>query len=179
MSYFSLPFEQANPSYCEESLPFEGNPSQYAQDLSKGKADSLQPLFSNALIITADTVVFHQGKVYGKPQNDEDAFHSLAELAGQWHSVITAVTVRNAQESYTESEETRVLFNPLTPQQICNYQLRIHCADKAGGYAIQGAGSLIVRKIEGCYYNVMGLPIHTLQRLLLQVGIDLWDYLPV
>lgn len=178
LGYFSIPFEQAVPSYCEELLLFNGNPVDYAQELSKGKSDALFPLFPNATIITADTVVFREGKIYGKPQNASEAFQALSELAGKWHSVFTAVTIRYADICHTDVEETRVQFNAINSEHIRNYQQRIHCEDKAGGYAIQGAGSLIVRKIEGCYYNVMGLPIHTLQRLLLRIGIDLWDYLP-
>ena len=74
-------------------------------------------------------------------------------------------------------EETRVLFNPMTPEEIRHYHKKLHWSDKAGGYAIQMAGGLAVKKIDGCYYNVMGLPINSVRQLLLQVKIDLWDYL--
>jgi septum formation protein len=177
LGYFNLPFKVAVSSFPEETIPFEGNAKEYASKLSESKANVLYPIYPEAVIITADTVVFREGKIYDKPKNHTEAFKALSELVGQWHSVYTSVTVRKEMKVYTDVEETRVLFNPLTPEQIKVYQSKIHCWDKAGGYAIQGAGSLIVQKIDGCYYNVMGLPINTLQKLLLKVEIDLWRHL--
>lgn len=176
LSYFSLPFEQFAPNFDEETLLFKGDPGEYVSSLSKGKAESLQMQYPEAIILTADTVVYREGKIYNKPKNEEEAFQALTELVGQWHSVFTGVTVNANNRSYQQWEETRVLFNPLTPDEIRHYHKKIHWADKAGGYAIQMGGGLIVRKIDGCYYNVMGLPINTVRALLQKVGIELWEY---
>lgn len=179
---FTIPFEQASPPFIEESVsfsasPINGNPVSYVATLSQGKARSLASKYPNIPIVTADTVVFLDGCLYEKPKNLEEAFNLLTHLQGKWHSVFSGVTVLKNQEEFTAVEETRVLFNPLTPSQIKHYHAHMIWADKSGGYAIQAAGGLLVRKIEGCYKNVMGLPINVVRDLLLNVGIDLWDYI--
>lgn len=177
LGYFSLPFEQVTPSFDEESVPFEDNPTEYVCELSNGKALSLHHRFPDRIILTADTIVYWEGKIYGKPGNEQEAVQTLSHLAGKWHSVYSGVTLRYLDQEFHRFEETRVLFNSLTPNQIHMYQTKLHCADKAGGYAIQNAGGIIVNRIEGCYYNVMGLPINSVRELLLCAGIDLWEYL--
>lgn len=176
LSYFTIPFTQISPLFNEEDVPFMGDPIDYVCSLSKGKAASLYQNYSDSMILTADTIVFLAGKIYNKPKNEPEAFESLSELVGQWHSVFTGVTLRNGDHEFSQWEETRVLFNPLSSEEIRHYQSKIHWADKAGGYAIQMAGGLIVKKIEGCYYNVMGLPINTVRELLQHIGINLWHY---
>lgn len=177
LGYFSLPFTQATPPFDEEAVPYHGNPIAYATELSSGKALSLAPRFSTEIILTADTIVWKEGKLYGKPRNSAEAFEFLSELAGSWHSVFTAVTVKKGDKLWSGTEETRVLFNALSPDEIRHYYTKLHLSDKAGGYAVQMAGGLAINRIEGCYYNVMGLPINTVRRLLLNAGVDLWDYL--
>jgi len=177
LSHFDLPFEQVGSDFIEESVPFQGDPAAYAQAIANGKSDTLFPLFPQAIIVTADTVVYRNGKTYGKPRDREESFAFLRELAGQCHSVYTAMTVRHQHKIFQAVEETRVYLNDLTDEQIWTYQENVHWADKAAGYAIQLPGSLIVNRVEGCYYNVMGLPINTLRTLLGYVGIDLWKFL--
>lgn len=177
LSYFSLPFKQVSSDFDEEALPFGGDPGAYAAALSLGKAQTLAKRFPTALILTADTVVFSNGKLYGKPRDDKEACVFLRELVGRWHTVCTALTLQQGEKRVQQAEYTQVLFNDLTDQQIQHYIARTEWADKAGGYAIQMAGGLIVRKIDGCYYNVMGLPINTLAALLHSFQINLWDYL--
>jgi len=177
LGYFSLPFEQVASLFDEDTVSFTGDPHEYVCTLSRCKAETFAIDDPSAIIITADTTVYREGKIYGKPRSPEEGFKALSELQGRWHSVFTGVAVRQGERVFVEAEETKVEFNPLTPEQIHTYQDKLHCADKAGGYAIQQAGSLIVRRIEGCYYNVMGLPIHTLDELLQKVGIKLWDFL--
>lgn len=177
LSYFALPFEQIHPSFDEEAVPFTGNPGGYVCELSKGKADSLALQFPEAIILTADTIVFREGKIYGKPINEQAAFETLSELEGKWHTVFTGISVRQNQKELHQFEETHVLFNSLTESQIRQYHTKLHWADKAGGYDIRMAGGLVVNKIEGCYYNVIGLPINSVRKLLLEFGIELWNYL--
>lgn len=177
LGYFSLPFDQVSPKFDEDAIPFKGIPQDYVLTLSKGKADSLHQEYPQHTILTADTIVYRNGKIYGKPANEQEAVECLTELAGNWHSVFTGVTVRRGHEEYHQAEETKVLFNPLTPHQIREYHTKLHLYDKAGSYQIQMAGGLIVRKIEGCYYNIVGLPINTVRTLLVHFGVDLWNYL--
>lgn len=179
LSYFNIPFDQISPGFSEQSIPFHGDVKKYVCEISDGKAAALHHRFSHAIIVTADTIVFHNGKIYGKPTNAEEAFKFLKALSGTWHQVITGVTVQRGDEIYHQAEETRVLFNQLTDQEIHSYQKSLNVYDKAGGYAIQMGGGLIVKRIEGCYYNVMGMPINTLRKLLLHVGIDLWNHLQI
>jgi septum formation protein len=177
LNYFLLPFRQVSSSFDEEAIEFQGDPIAYAHLLSKGKGEILFYKFPQNLILTADTIVYREGKIYGKPKDEEEAFLNFKELGGNWHTVYTSLTLRYQETEKQAIEETRVLFNNLTDQQIKMYYKTLPYQDKAGGYTIQGAGSLIVNKIEGCYYNVMGLPLNSLRNLLLQFGIDLWNHL--
>lgn len=176
LSYFKIPFKQASPSFDEESIPYKGNPEQYVLDLSMGKAKSLHGHYPQAAILTADTAVFCRGKVYNKPANYDEAFQFLSELTGQWHSVFTGITLSYNEKILQKTAETKVLFNSLTPDQIHAYLRHTAWADKAGGYTIQKMGVLLVQRIEGCYYNVVGFPLNAVRDLFLQVGIDLWDF---
>lgn len=177
LGYFSLNFEQVSPDFDEDSVPFTGDPAAYVQALAKGKALSLSTKLPEALILAADTIVYRDGKCYGKPLNEREAFQSLEELQGKEHSVFSGIAVWSQGKLLLGYEETKVHFNALSSDHIKRYLNALHWADKAGGYAIQLAGSLIVKKIEGCYYNVMGLPINTVNHLLNEMGIDLWDHL--
>lgn len=178
LNYYSLGFTQESSHFDESSIAFHGDPQTYAIDLALGKLLQLKEKFPKAIILTADTVVYADGKIYNKPKDEEEAFRFLFELGGKWHSVFTALTLYDGQTSqkiFKEIEETKVLFNPLTPEEIRQYHSKIDWADKAGGYAIQMGAGLIVNRIDGCYYNVMGLPINALSRLLKNVNIDLWN----
>ncbi|MFV0339245.1 MAG: Maf family nucleotide pyrophosphatase [Parachlamydiaceae bacterium] len=177
LSYFYLPYEQAASHFEEETIPFTGDPAAYAQEIAKQKALALSKLYENEVILTADTVVSLGDKVFGKPRDEEEAFSFISQLQGKTHSVFTAVAVYHQGVLHEGVEQTRVFFNAMTPEQIRAYLKALHFADKAGGYAIQLAGSLIVNRIEGCYYNVIGLPINTVAKLLKKVGIDLWKCL--
>jgi septum formation protein len=177
LSHFNLSFEQAASGFNEELIPFNGDPGAYACELSVAKAKVLRPRYPNSLILTADTVVSKEGKLYGKPKDQEDASRILRELSGTWHSVFTGLALSTGDRLLHAYEETRVLFNPLSDKQIRQYEKTLHWEDKAGAYAIQAGGGLVVRRIDGCFYNVMGLPVNTLCKLLLEIGIDLWAHI--
>ncbi len=177
LSYFSLPFEQMASDFDESTIPFTGNPETYVNTLAQEKAAILSARYPDAAILAADTMVYRHGKIYGKPKNEEEAIATLSELSGQWHSVYTGVALCYKGEKYHQAEETRVLFNPLTIEQINEYHDKLHLYDKAGSYQLQMAGGLIVKKIDGCYYNVIGLPINTVRNLLKHIGLELWNYL--
>ncbi len=177
LNYFTLPFEQFSPNFDESSIPFRDDPDAYVTSIASAKAYSLKESHPDAIIIAADTIVYYNHKVYGKPRDEQDAYKSLSELSGRWHSVFTGVAVLKDDEVFAEAEETRVSFNELSHDQIKKYHSYGHGVDKAGGYGIQMGGGLIVKEIDGCYYNVMGLPMNTLRHLLQKVNIELWDYL--
>jgi len=114
----------------------------------------------NEVILAADTIVLKAGKIYGKPVDGKDAIRILRELSGARHDVITGVCLLSAEKQKTFSVLTKVFFNRLTDEQIIYYVDCFQPFDKAGAYAIQEWIGLIgISKIEGCYYNVMGLPV--------------------
>lgn len=177
LSHFSLPFKQVPSSFDEESISFAGDPRAYVTLLAEKKGEALLPQFPQDLILTADTVVYYQGKIYNKPRTREEAFQFLSELSGRWHQVFTGMCLIQGEHKYQGVEETRLLFHKLTERQIHLYHKHCHFLDKAGGYAIQGSGSLIIERIEGAYDNVTGMPLNLTRTLLHKAGIDLWDYL--
>ena len=176
LSFFSLPFKQLPSHFDDTTISFKKDPASYVKQISDGKALTLASLYPQETILTADTVVYREGKVYGKPQNLQELKAFLKELQGSWHTVWTGVSLFQAGKLYQQAEATQVEFNLLTKEQLQIYYQTIPWQDKAGGYMVQLAGSLIVKKINGCFYNVMGLPINTLKELLQKVSIDLWNY---
>ncbi len=177
LNFFSIPFQQASPNFDESQVIFQGDPGAFASEVAHRKALCLAPQFPNHTILTADTIVYKENRVFLKPENLEEAHAMLRELSGKEHKVFTGVCIAQKNEFFISVEETRVFFHELTEAQIVAYHHHVQPLDKAGGYAIQKGGSLIVKRIEGCYYNIMGLPIHTVRKLLIKAGIDLWDYL--
>lgn len=177
LSYFDLPFEQVSSDFDERMISFSGDPRSYAIALAEGKAHSLKGFYDNALVLTADTIVYREGKIYHRSKDDAEAFEILSELVGKWHSVFTAVAIMYEGKIISDIEETRVLFNDLTPEEMRDYIANMHLRDKAGSYTVQFAGGIIVQRIEGCYTNVIGLPINTVRKLLQKVNINLWKHL--
>jgi septum formation protein len=175
LGYFKLPFSQVPSTFDEESVPFSGSAVDYVLEIAQGKIECLIPKYPGETIITADTTVYRNGRIFGKPESLDAAYNYLDELQGQWHSVYSGVCIASPQGIESECEETKVLFNKLTEEQIRHYLKHSEWKDKAGGYAIQATGSLLVRRIEGCFFNVMGLPINALGRLLKKHGVNLWD----
>ena len=128
---------------------------------------------SGDVVIGADTIVVVDGDVFGKPADDTDARHMLGLLSGREHQVITGVAVVAGKQVWSDWQETAVKFRVLTAGEIERYVMSGEAADKAGAYAIQGLGALLVDSISGCYSNVVGLPLVTLNRLLGQAGVRL------
>lgn len=179
LNFFTIPFTIKPSHFDEDLIPFNGDPSSYAMTLAQKKAEVLSQEHPEEVIISADTVVHFQGKIYNKPKDKIEALQFLTELSGKAHDVITAVCVSLGTKQICDSEKTKVYFNSLSHEQIEQYLTHFAYSDKAGGYAIQQGGGIIVSKIEGCYYNVMGLPINTLAKLLQEFGLDLWKNLKV
>ena len=163
------------PPAVEESILEDGDPGEQARRLAEAKADSVFASQRSSLVVAADTIVVLGAMILGKPDHPGDAFRMLRLLSGKTHKVITGVAVRWGDKSASAIEETLVTFRDLTDRQIGAYLSGNESGDKAGAYAIQGWGSLLVRSIRGCYFNVVGLPLFTLSRLLEGMGIPLED----
>jgi septum formation protein len=180
LEFFKLPFTVVSSHFDESLIPFEGSPTIYTQTLAKEKALSIRHSLSSSIhqpIVTADTTVYFNKQNFSKPSNDEEAFLFLKQLSGNTHEVYTSMALLHEQALYVDTALTYVTFHSLSDSQIERYIETASPFDKAGGYAIQGLGSLLVSRIEGCYYNVMGLPVEIFRILLKKVDIDLWDYI--
>lgn len=149
-------------SNVDETLPNKITPKEAVMYLSKIKAEPFAD--GNDIVIGADTVVALDGKILGKPKNEENAKEMLRFLSGRTHSVFTGVTLASGKKTKTFAVETKVKFFELTNEEIDAYIKTKEPFDKAGAYGIQGYGSLLVEKINGDYFNVVGLPVSTLAR---------------
>ena len=172
-----LPFRQLTSHFDEEQIIFTGDPECYVKLLSESKSQALAAQCIDEVLITADTIVTLPNQVFNKPATLTYAREMLAQLQGRWHSVYTSTTVRYQAQVYSEVQKTDVLFRALTPTQIELYHRLINYSDKAGGYTVQDVGGVIVERIDGCFYNVMGLSLVSLQNLLQKLQIDLWQCL--
>ena len=150
-------------------------PHDLAKQLSIGKAQTVAKNHTDALIISADTIVILDGQVLGKPQNDDDARRILHMLSGKPHTVITGFTILEVSSGkiYTDSIATTVYFKTLTPEQINAYVATGYSLDKAGGYGIQEKESNFVERIDGDYWNVVGLPIDAVVKALRKFGVKI------
>lgn len=151
--------------FDESSLPPTA-PKATAEALAKGKCMAVAVQHPDDTVIGSDTVVECDGRIFGKPHDMEDARRMLHALAGADHYVHTGVAIWHQGACQVFSATTRVRFYPLTDEQIEQYIHTDEPYDKAGGYAIQGKAALFCEEIEGCYYNIMGLPVSRLARAL-------------
>ncbi len=175
LQFFNIPFEQLSPSFDETSHPYSGDAIAYVTSLAEEKARSIP--IDNRIILTADTVVLKGKTLYNKPESEAQALEMLHDLNGSTHLVYTALSCKLGAHLFTDYAETKITFIKATDNQLLAYHKAFNGLDKAGGYGIQKGGSIIVEKIEGCFYNVMGLPLSTLQKVLQSAGVELWDYL--
>ena len=155
-----LDFEAFSPNADESRLPDE-IPEKMCERLARIKANAVAISYteSNTLVIAADTIVVIDGQVLGKPANRDEARDMLRLLQGRAHEVITGVALSYNGEILSDIERTTVYFRPLSESEIDEYVESGECDDKAGAYAIQGKGALLVPRIEGDYFNVVGLPL--------------------
>ena len=161
------------PARGEEVADPELSPERLVEELSRQKcAEVASASGAEDLVIAADTVVAIDGTVLGKPRSEQDAFAMLSRLSGRHHTVYTGVTVRMGERTLTAHEATRVHFRPLTHGEIEAYISTGEPMDKAGAYGIQGYGAMLVEGISGDYFNVVGLPVCLVGRMLAQFDID-------
>lgn len=175
---FRIPFICVSPDFDERSIVYSGDPFEYTKELAWNKANVVRSQgFSDGLIITADTVVVYKGEVFNKPESEEHAVEMLRTLSGSSHSVITTLVLMQNEKVLSASENTQVSFIDIPPQHLKTYVRSFSSLKRCGGYCVQDGGGLIIKQIEGCVYNIQGLPIKTLNQLLMEFNISLWDYL--
>lgn len=144
----------------------QAEPHELPKVLSKLKAEAIFKDHPNDIIIAADTIVLFNEKIYGKPQDENDAFRMLKDLSNETHEVITGFTILSKDTFIVDSVTTKVTFNYLSDQLILNYIKECQPLDKAGAYGIQDKVFNLVKQIDGSYSNVMGLPIEKLKMIL-------------
>jgi septum formation protein len=169
-----LKFE-VEPSNYAEGVISGLSPDELARAISLGKARAVATRHRNTIVIAADTFIVFRGKIMGKPGTEAEARKMLMRLSGKPHLVITGFTVLDVDSNkvLTTSVESVVYIKNLTQEEIDAYVKSKEPLDKAGAYAIQGLGSVIVERIEGDYFNVMGLPLSALAEALKEFGIHI------
>lgn len=179
MSQLGLTFLVRESPVDESSISFFGSPQHQVQGSAKVKTFSVARLFPEAMVVGADTMVFLDQEPLGKPRDSEEAKAMLRKLQGRKHQVMTGVCglIKNGRQTFFESlyECTQVWMAPLSEDDICRYVETGEPLDKAGAYGIQGYGAAFISRIEGCYFNVMGLPLHKTSCMLKRAGIELWQ----
>lgn len=153
------------PADIEEVITNGPPPAELVKELALRKALTAASGETNAWIVGADTIVVLDDKILGKPSDSEDAKRILAMLSGRTHIVYTGFAILHLPggERIVDYEATHVTFLPLSVEEIENYVSTGESLDKAGAYGIQKAGALLVEKVDGCYFNVVGLPIAKLR----------------
>lgn len=166
---------KVDPSDYPEDLVSPLKPEELVINISQNKARAVASKYPDALIIAADTIGVIGKRVIGKPHTGLEAIAMLKFLSGRSHQVITGLSVMDSKSGKIVSRmvQTRVYFKKLSDSEVRRYVATGEPLDKAGAYAIQGLGSLMVEKINGDYYNVMGLPLNALSQILQEFGVNL------
>ena len=169
-----IEFEIIKPNADEKILNDE-SPENLCKRLAELKANSIN--ISNKIILAADTIVVIENEILGKPKNRDDAFRMLNLLQGREHKVLTGIALRENNKLISDVEISCVKFRELNQAQIKAYISSGECDDKAGAYAVQGLGSLLIEYIKGDYYNVVGLPLCKFGKMLSNFNITLENLL--
>lgn len=168
-------FEIIVSEFHENDINFTGDCANYVMEISKGKAlDVARKVGNDKIIIGCDTVVFYNNKVLGKPKDEKDAYRMLEMLSGNSHYVYSGITLVDTSRKIirTDYVKTEVEFCDFGDNEIRKYLKTGEPFDKAGAYGIQGYGGVFVKKINGCYYNVVGLPLNKLYSMLREIGVN-------
>ena len=149
------------PSNIPEELDFNISPENLAEQLSKKKVRKISKKHQNKIIIGADTIVYHGKEIFGKPRDKDENYKMLRSLSGKTHKVVTGVSIAHKNQDIlkTFSQITEVTVRKIPSDELLYYINNYSSFDKAGGYGIQDWSSVWIKKINGCFYNVMGLPL--------------------
>lgn len=159
-------------SDCDENIGDDLSPEKTVEELAKRKALSVWESHKDSVVFGCDTVVAVDGRILGKPEDDEDAFDMLKSLSGKTHTVSTGVCICSQDRTEIFSNTTQVEFYELSDETILSYIASGEGKDKAGSYGIQGYGCVLVKEIKGDYFSVMGLPVSESARVLATFGIE-------
>ena len=162
---------QIMPAAGECAFPTDLHPGDAAVAVARGKALEIAPQApENALVLAADTVVSLDGRILEKPADEEEAFRMLRALSGRSHTVYSGVVMLYGGREVSRYEATDVCFRPLSDSEIAAYIATGEPMDKAGAYGAQGVASVFVERIDGDFFNVVGLPLCTLGKMLAEFG---------
>lgn len=161
------------PSTVDERAVAIASPEEHVRLLAEAKAGEVAQRFPESWVIGADTVVLIENTVLGKPRTQSEARHMLETLSGKTHKVLTGYCIccKNAKRSFSRTVETKVLFKPLTDREMDWYVSTREPFDKAGGYAAQGLGTFLIKRVEGSYTSVVGLPVCEVVDYLVKQGV--------
>ena len=160
-----IPFDVIAPRYDEETLG-DADPLTVVREHARGKARSVANIAGDRPVVSVDTAVVLEGRIFGKPTHPSEAEQMLEELSGKTHVVVSGLCLLTPGWEDVEHEATQVAFRELAPRELGTYVATGEWEGRAGGYAIQGRGAALVQSIEGDYLNVVGLPAGLLVRLL-------------
>lgn len=167
IGYMGIPFEIITAD-AEEIK--EGRPEELVMENARRKAQAVAKDHPGRIVLGADTIVYLNDRVLGKPKDEEEAKAMLSRLSGAWHVVYTGVCVMRDGQADVRYDTSRVLFVKLDPETIARYVSTGEPMDKAGAYALQGRGGMFVQSIDGSYSNVIGLPMAMTRDMLIQAG---------
>ena len=158
-------------SDVDENITEDLSPSETVEELAKRKALAVWEENKDAVVFGCDTVVAVDGRILGKPRDDDEAFEMIKMLSGKAHTVSTGVCICSEDKISVFSNTTNVEFYPLSDETIRSYVATGESRDKAGAYGIQGYGSVLIKEIKGDYFSVMGLPVSESSRVLADFGV--------
>ncbi len=175
LTALGVPFVVAQSLAQEPSpTPSDGrDPAGFVERLARLKAQGCE---ADGIIIAADTIVWLDGEILGKPKDEVEAQAMLSKLRGRTHRVFTGICVREGDECRVDFEQTAVTFGDFSDEFIAAYIQTDEPMDKAGAYAAQGRGALLIEKIEGDYWNVVGLPLRRLAKMLAARGVKIENF---
>lgn len=173
LGLLGIPFE-IQVSQADETMNPAGDPAEQVAQVSQRKALAIQDA-EDAVVIAADTIVVCDGEILGKPHSKEDACRMLSLLSGRSHQVMTGMTVMRGNHIESHTEITEVFFRQISQKEIIRYVESGEPMDKAGAYGIQGGAALFAEKLQGDYYNVMGLPVCRLTQMLKAAAPELME----
>lgn len=172
-----IPFTLMPGQVDEAKVELSGTPEEKAEHLAYIKALDVVKNVDKGLVLGADTIVVYEDELFGKPADERDALRMLKGLSGHEHRVITGIALIDAESGTVKKghETTKVRFSTLTVEEIQAYIRTGEPFDKAGAYAVQGRGALFVESLNGCYSNVVGLPLKKLGNMLQEFGIKVME----
>lgn len=177
LSLFDFPFTIDGANIDESQIDTNLSVEEYTKTLAIKKGLALAKKHPNCIIITADTIVYHEEKFLGKPKDLMHARAMLQSMSGKSHIVGTAIALYEGGNIDAEFASAKVTIRDLSEEQIGYYLKTFHPLDKAGAYGIQDAAGLLIQKIEGNFHNVVGFEVKLLEKLFAKVGINLWHHL--